>query len=59
MHKLALPILLSTFLLGCTKADVPTQPRLIGPPEHIDESTPPTDNQIACTQDAKQCPDGS
>ncbi|MGB7816556.1 MAG: hypothetical protein WBL28_09435 [Methylotenera sp.] len=58
MHKLALLILI-VFLTGCSKVEAPTQPRLIGPPERIDESTPQSDNQIACAQDAKQCLDGS
>lgn len=43
-------ILISTFLLVACSQATPNKPV---------EATPTTDNQIMCTQDAKQCADGS
>ena len=60
MYKKAtiLMMLLSVMISACGQADSPP-PRMIGPPVYKDGSAPPSDNTIACQEDAMQCPDGS
>jgi len=41
-------LILATMLLGCTQTT--SNPPIT--------AAPPAENQIMCTQDAKQCPDG-
>lgn len=47
MYKIGL-ILLTVNLIACTKTDAPTLP-----------APAPAPDQVMCTQDAMQCPDGS
>lgn len=69
MKKIIILSILTISLSGCTKIQAPTHININNVPEVLNTNTnnAPTDNsqntssgdQVVCTMDAKQCPDGS